>query len=210
LIEKRTVYWQRIVSPSDGDGSSVRATGLDEILKRIESLELQQTTEPNADLSLNDTNASNKQPATNSNTDSLVESIKQTLQPQIDALNRAVRRYGQRAAAQSTLLDARLRHLDARTTDALALAAAAMRDASAMRRPRPKQPSVAGRLVGGLLATWTSVLGAVVDLVLFPWRLLVDTGGYFLRGPTKRSRLDGRGISYGLRGKGRSLGRRTS
>jgi hypothetical protein len=121
-----------------------------------------------------------------------------------------VRRYGQRAAAQSTLLDARLRHLDARTTDALALAAAAMRDASAMRRPRPKQPSVAGRLVGGLLATWTSVLGAVVDLVLFPWRLLVDTGGYFLRGPTKRSRLDGRGISYGLRGKGRSLGRRTS
>jgi hypothetical protein len=53
--------------------------------------------------------------------------VRQSIQPQLDALNRAVRRYEKRQAAQSMQTEARFQELDARLKDALALAAAAAR-----------------------------------------------------------------------------------
>ncbi|KAF1957519.1 hypothetical protein CC80DRAFT_46385 [Byssothecium circinans] len=53
--------------------------------------------------------------------------VRQSLQPQLDALNRAVRRYEKRQAAQSMQVEARFQELDSRLKDALALAAAAAR-----------------------------------------------------------------------------------
>jgi hypothetical protein len=53
--------------------------------------------------------------------------VRQGLQPQLDALNRAVRRYEKRQAAQSMQIEARFQELDGRMRDALALAAAAAR-----------------------------------------------------------------------------------
>jgi hypothetical protein len=216
LIERRTLYWQRIVSPSRADGPAIGPSEFGVILKRIESLELQReaaTLAPENNFSLNGASQPNNQPSSSNSADSLIATVKQALQPQIDALNRAVRRYEKRSAAQSALLDARLRHVDGRAADALTLAAAAMRDAAAVGKPKSKPPSLAGSLVGGALAAAGSVVSAVVDLLLFPWRLLVGTGGYFLRRPGEkgsgRLRSDGRGPSYGLRGKGRLVGRRT-
>lgn len=54
-------------------------------------------------------------------------SVRQSIQPQLDALNRAVRRYEKRQAAQSIQSEARFQELDSRLRDALALAAAAAR-----------------------------------------------------------------------------------
>jgi len=53
--------------------------------------------------------------------------VRQSIQPQLDALNRAVRRYEKRQAAQSMQTEARFQELDHRLKDALALAAAAAR-----------------------------------------------------------------------------------
>ncbi|PVI07559.1 hypothetical protein DM02DRAFT_283618 [Periconia macrospinosa] len=53
--------------------------------------------------------------------------VRQSLQPQLDALNRAVRRYEKRQVAQSMQSEARFQELDSRLKDALALAAAAAR-----------------------------------------------------------------------------------
>lgn len=53
--------------------------------------------------------------------------VRQGIQPQLDALNRAVRRYEKRQAAQSMQMEARFQELDGRMRDALALAAAAAR-----------------------------------------------------------------------------------
>jgi hypothetical protein len=212
LISQKTLYWQRIVSPlkTDSPGQSE----LREMLKRIESLESQRDTAthaPEDNFSLNGTSQPNNQPSSSDSADSLIATVKQALQPQIDALNRAVRRYEKRSAAQSALLDARLRQADGRAADALTLAAAAMRDAATARKPKPKSPSLAGSLVGGVLAAARGVVSAVVDLLLFPWRLIVGTGGYFLRHTVKKGsgqlRSDARGPSYGPRGKGRLVGR---
>lgn len=53
--------------------------------------------------------------------------VRQGMQPQLDALNRAVRRYEKRQAAQAMQIEARFQELDSRLRDALALAAAAAR-----------------------------------------------------------------------------------
>ena len=53
--------------------------------------------------------------------------VRQSTQLQLDALNRAVRRYEKRHMAQSLQIEARFQELDSRLGDALALAAAAAR-----------------------------------------------------------------------------------
>jgi hypothetical protein len=207
LIERRTLYWQRMVSASNADGPAGSPVPV-EILERIESLELLQKSspvKPADDLETSQPNSGSADAA-----GSLVTAAKDMLQPQIDALNRAVRRYEKHSAAQAALLDARLRQVDGRAADALALAAAAMRDVAAAKKPKPK-PSLVRNLASGALAAAGSVVGSVVGLVLFPWRLVFGAGGYIFGQPGApkggRLRSDARGLNYGLRGKGRSLGR---
>jgi hypothetical protein len=69
------------------------------------------------------------QPVSNTDVDTskISATVRQTLQPQLDALNRAVRRYEKRQAAQSIQIEARFAEVDTRLKDALSLAAAAAR-----------------------------------------------------------------------------------
>jgi hypothetical protein len=69
------------------------------------------------------------EPAINSDVETVKISatVRQGLQPQLDALNRAVRRYEKRQAAQAIQIEARFGELEMRLKDALSLAAAAAR-----------------------------------------------------------------------------------
>lgn len=58
---------------------------------------------------------------------------RQALRPDIEALNRAVRRYEKRTALTTLQADTRFRQLDAQVHDALSLAAAAQRSTAARR-----------------------------------------------------------------------------
>ncbi|EWC47818.1 hypothetical protein DRE_03018 [Drechslerella stenobrocha 248] len=60
-----------------------------------------------------------------SDEDEMLGSVKKGIQPDLDALNRAVRRYERKEALQSAQTDERLAYLDRRVNDALTLAAAA-------------------------------------------------------------------------------------
>jgi hypothetical protein len=51
--------------------------------------------------------------------------VRRTLQPELDALNRAVRRYEKRATLQTMQTESRLLDIEARLVDAISLAAAA-------------------------------------------------------------------------------------
>ena len=55
--------------------------------------------------------------------------IKKTLQPELDALNRAMRRYEKRSTISSVQIEARLQDLETRLNDVVSLAAAAQRNA---------------------------------------------------------------------------------
>jgi hypothetical protein len=94
----------------------------------------------------------------------LTTSVRQTLQPQLDALNRAVRRYEKRTVTQTIQTEARIRDLEDRLADALSLAAIAARN---MQRPGLVQRTLES--VASLIAWWMSVIWhiAVYPFVLF-------------------------------------------
>jgi hypothetical protein len=99
----------------------------------------------------------------------LSATIHQSLQPQLDALNRAVRRYEKRQVAQSMQLEARFADLEARLKDALALAAAAVRT---------------GQRPGTVSMMWTWYVHIIRDavrtglaLVTYPLRLAASVSG---------------------------------
>jgi hypothetical protein len=110
LVRKRTLYLQRVVKkhPASPVPSSTDRLPED-ILQRIQSLE-----------SLSTTPTDNSQLQQKITTD-----VRLSVQPSLDALNRAVRRYEKRATLQSMQTEARLQELESRLQDALVLAAAA-------------------------------------------------------------------------------------
>ncbi|PMD36776.1 hypothetical protein L207DRAFT_433170 [Hyaloscypha variabilis F] len=118
LIQSRTLHLQRVVNSNPYD--SIKGKGLGDVgdlNRRLEDLEARASiaeVPPNADPTL-----SGKQSAV------LTTEVRRTLQPDLDALNRAVRRYEKRATLQAFQTESRLHELEARLNDAISLAAAA-------------------------------------------------------------------------------------
>jgi hypothetical protein len=62
-------------------------------------------------------------------TATVASEVKKTVQPEVDALNRAMRRYEKRSTISSVQIEARLQDLEIRLHDVVSLAAAAQRNA---------------------------------------------------------------------------------
>ncbi|EXJ62871.1 hypothetical protein A1O7_03313 [Cladophialophora yegresii CBS 114405] len=62
-------------------------------------------------------------------TATVASEVKRTVQPEVDALNRAMRRYEKRSTISSVQIEARLQDLEIRLNDVVSLAAAAQRNA---------------------------------------------------------------------------------
>ncbi|KAJ5926902.1 hypothetical protein N7516_008675 [Penicillium verrucosum] len=153
LIQKRTLHLQHIVSSSTDP--IIPPTTLQDLTKRLEELEAHvaetatarletQLTEKDTDThplspkeqeQEQEQKQKQKQPETSP---SLVASAaletRKAIQPDIEALNRAVRRYEKRSALFSLQTDQRFVRLETQAGDAIALAAAAKRSAES-RRP---------------------------------------------------------------------------
>ena len=117
LVQSRTLHLQRIVAtnphaPQTGDAAVPK-----EVLVRLDELEA------HAASAVTEANAK----AEELKVPQLVIEARKGIQPELDALNRAVRRYEKRATVFNMQIEAQLRELDLRTKDALSLAAAAER-----------------------------------------------------------------------------------
>ncbi|OAG34591.1 hypothetical protein AYO21_11236 [Fonsecaea monophora] len=77
--------------------------------------------------------------------------IRKTIQPELDALNRAMRRYEKRSTISSVQIEARLQDLETRLHDVVSLAAAAQRNADRI----PNNYVL-------ILANWPSIKGVVI------------------------------------------------
>jgi hypothetical protein len=112
LIQKRTLHLQRIVTaaPEPAPENTTTSHTITDLTKRLEELEshIAATADPHPNLSVSD-------------------SIRSSIQPDIEALNRAVRRYEKRSALFTLQTDQRFVRIEARAKDALALAAAVQR-----------------------------------------------------------------------------------
>ncbi|KAK7190232.1 hypothetical protein DPSP01_006765 [Paraphaeosphaeria sporulosa] len=148
MVKARMLHLQRVVR-SDNNFEYSRAD-IQDISTRLANLEARATDSPQ-------------------NTD--IESLKigatvrQGMQPQLDALNRAVRRYEKRQAAQSMQIEARFQELDARNRDALALAAAAARTGQ-----RPGMRTMLFTWVANLFSLYIQTIWSVAT---YPYRTAV-------------------------------------
>ncbi|KAJ5470441.1 hypothetical protein N7530_007798 [Penicillium desertorum] len=136
LIQKRTLHLQRIVSSST---DPIPPTTLQDLTKRLEELESHVAETATARLATQTDKDPLLSPKEQEQTSpSLVASAaletRKAIQPDIEALNRAVRRYEKRSALFSLQTDQRFVRLETQAGDAIALAAAANR-AVESRRP---------------------------------------------------------------------------
>lgn len=117
LIQSRTLYLQRIVATNPHAPQPSETSVPKEVLARLDELE------SHAALAVTEAKAKAEEPKA----PQVVTEVRKSIQPELDALNRAVRRYEKRATVFNLQIETQLRDLESRTKDALSLAAAAER-----------------------------------------------------------------------------------
>ena len=117
LMQSRTLYLQRAVATNPYEPQPGDVAVPVEILVRLDELE------SHAASAVTEAKAKADEPKA----PQVIAEVRKSIQPELDALNRAVRRYEKRATVFNMQIEAQLRDLDARTKDALSLAAAAER-----------------------------------------------------------------------------------
>lgn len=184
LVQARTLYLQRSLNPSPIE----RAIGYDpqklqDLSARLDDLEahIASAATPLAKNSLS--------PAT---TTQVTAQVRKSLQPDIEALNRAVRRYEKRATLLSMQTESRLQDLEYRMADAITLAAAAERSIA----QRPKHSS-ALTLLDWVCAVIVLPVQTIMVCINLPARAVRTTvtavEGYISRQARKQIRVTGRG-----------------
>ncbi|RJE18967.1 hypothetical protein PHISCL_08689 [Aspergillus sclerotialis] len=123
MVQSRTLYLQRIVASSPlSQEDNLTARKLAELTSRVEELEAHNASTATAPPYPDYPKDSDHNLVSQATAD-----VRKAIQPDIDALNRAVRRYEKRTTLMSLQTDSRLRELEAQIRDALSLAAAAQR-----------------------------------------------------------------------------------
>jgi hypothetical protein len=127
MIQARTLFLQRVVNRSSNDDDQRLDPGqVIDLVKRVEELEahIADSVESSSKrvVVTADVNAAKT-------TAQAVSETRKSLQPDLDALNRAVRRYEKRTTISSLQTEARLQDLESRLKDVVVLAAAAQRNA---------------------------------------------------------------------------------
>lgn len=175
MKQARMLHLQRVVRSDNRLEYS--KTDIQDLSMRLASLEARATESP---------------PNTDIESLKIGATVRQGIQPQLDALNRAVRRYEKRQAAQSMQIEARFQELDARNRDALALAAAAARTG--------QTPGMVTMLFTWFANLFTLYIRAVWAVATYPYRTAVAIAGqisYTITGSDRQPRKSVKGQSNG-------------
>jgi hypothetical protein len=157
MVQSRTLHLQRVVHQNPYKDGVVTTAQLQELGRRLELLESQSP----AEVTTNGTfdSPKPKQEA------ALVREVRNTIQPELDALNRAVRRYEKKATLLAFQTESRLGAIDTRLDDAIALAAAAAKNSNA-------RWSVVNWLIESLIAVSILPFQVLVAVTLYPFQAI--------------------------------------
>ncbi|KAK0100411.1 hypothetical protein ONS96_007689 [Cadophora gregata f. sp. sojae] len=166
LIQARTLHLQQVVNANPYDTTKGSVGEVQELTRRLEDLEARNSIAESNDAAAEPT-LSGKQSTV------LTTEVRRSLQPDLDALNRAVRRYEKRATLQAFQTESRLHDLESRLNDAISLAAAAANNTQ-------------NRGFAGIIVEWAAsaivlplqALGALVGLPLKMSASLMNWGKY--------------------------------
>ncbi|OJJ48260.1 hypothetical protein ASPZODRAFT_32106, partial [Penicilliopsis zonata CBS 506.65] len=125
MVQARTLYLQKVVASAPSEEDKLDASKIPDLARRLEELEAHVAEAAAARLSQDQEHE--PAPPLPSIISQATSEVRKGLQPEIDALNRAVRRYEKRTALTSFQTDSRFQRLEAQVQDALALAASAQR-----------------------------------------------------------------------------------
>ena len=188
LVEERTLHLQRVVSSLPASDEKQLEERVADLISRFDDFEKSKETTSTTTITGN--GVAEKQDLSSSTPGQSVDlerSLNAKLQPQLDALNRAVRRYEKRATTQAIVTEARLQDLEARLKDALSLAAAASRQVN-----QSKKGGIGGLLSQAVeLVKW--VLTKPLEVALLPVRLAGEAWRWLFGPRRKRRRREGKG-----------------
>ncbi|VUC33547.1 unnamed protein product [Clonostachys rosea] len=127
LVQSRTLHLQRIVHDNPYGSHSTNHRSLNDISERLTKLEARFETGERLPQKQQDVDpvAESKQMA------AISRDVRNAIQPELDALNRAVRRYEKKATVLQFQTDSRFSMLESKMDDAIALAAAAAKNSAA-------------------------------------------------------------------------------
>ncbi|KAH8733204.1 hypothetical protein GQ44DRAFT_600564 [Phaeosphaeriaceae sp. PMI808] len=147
MVNERTLRLQRIVRSDSIDNPGL--ANVLQLMQRVAELEAQFDG-----------------PMNKGNVDVMKVSaeVRQGIQHQLDALNRAVRKYEKRQMAQSIQIEARFQEVDVRLQDTLSLAAAAARTG--------QKPGIASMTISWVAGIFTYGLHLAWDIVMYPFRIV--------------------------------------
>lgn len=167
MVQGRTLYLQRMVAAAAEEEDEDREINHNKILDisaRLEDLEAHVADKAATTIRSNSTQATGETIKPEVLAQIILEA-RQSIQPELDALNRAVRRYEKKTALMAFQTETRMNQLDAQVQDAIALAAAAQRSASDHRR------SFAFVLLDWMAAVVVVPVRLLMQLVSLPGRI---------------------------------------
>jgi hypothetical protein len=196
LVQARTLHLQRVVNSNPYKGTSPSASQVQDMARRLAELESRVAAPyPSGPSSTgNGTSGPTKQPGKPDST--LVREVRNAIQPELDALNRAVRRYEKKATVLAFQTESRLGAIDTRLNDAISLAAAAAKN-------NANSGSFLGWLTERTMMLALMPVHGVLAVASLPFRAITKLIGRS-RGDTERALKDRRS------GKGSSIGRMSS
>ncbi|KAK3333903.1 hypothetical protein B0T19DRAFT_353711 [Cercophora scortea] len=131
LIKARTMHLHKVVLANPYREERVTAAQVQEMMQRLDKLEGRAVAtdtiagQQNGSIGNSGPGGSREKQEAR-----MIREVRNAIQPELDALNRAVRRYEKKASVLAQMTDARLSAIDTRLNDAIALAAAAARGSS--------------------------------------------------------------------------------
>jgi hypothetical protein len=146
MVSERTLHLQQLVKAEPQD--QARPGNAQELSHRLAELEAQ---------------FDGPMPTNNVDVTKITAEVRQSLQHQLDALNRAVRKYEKRHMAQSIQIEARFQEIDVRLKDTLSLAAAAARTG--------QKPGIISMTLSWIAGFFTYWMQAIWDVAMYPFRI---------------------------------------
>ncbi|KUI59191.1 hypothetical protein VP1G_06449 [Cytospora mali] len=168
LIQARTLHLQRIVQSTPIPRSTT--TQLEEMHLRLAQLEYraEATEEITAQALARETQQQQKSGSSGGKQEAaIVRDVRNAIQPELDALNRAVRRYEKKATVLALQTESRLGAVDTRLNDAISLAAAAAKQNN---QTQWSFSALVGWVVDSLVLVVLIPYHAAMFVVVWPFR----------------------------------------
>ncbi|KAI1800644.1 hypothetical protein F4811DRAFT_538211 [Daldinia bambusicola] len=161
MLQNRTLRIQQVVAKNPHEKRSVTMEEFEALSARLDELEAQGLA--------SDTNSSTTirpdAPQPKAIQTAVAQEVRSSIQPELDALNRAMRRYEKKLTLLACQTDNRIEYVDFRLNDAIALAAVAAKNSNAQR-------NLGGWFMDKTIALITLPFHAVVTVSTFPFRTI--------------------------------------